>query len=421
MMMDSKRSTSQSLQLGLFILASIAVGLFAVFYGRIFALGEDHALNLLNQHPNLLLVVTPIFFLASSAICRFFAPEAGGGGIAKVREALEHLSHESSGEEKAKVRNTLGSKTIVIKFLSSIFMIAGGGALGREGPVVQMTAGIFSTVGRRSRRLLPDIDLRSWIIAGSAAGLAAAFNTPLGGLVFALEELTELHVSRIRAPLFMAVVTAGLTALALSGPYLLFATSHVVWKSSPWGILSVLLIGVISGAIVVSFQEVSMRFHRALEHARTRFFWIVPLLCGLAVAIIARSLGSEVIGGGIASAQALVNRPYSETSTMVFPGHLITTLLTLASGAAGGLLAPGLSLGAQMGAILAKVLGNYIDPTLLILASMAAFLSALVSAPFTAAVLAMEMTNQHDLIFPLLISTLVSMQTASFLRSLKRA
>lgn len=358
MTVKHKRSTSQSLQLGLFIFSSIAVGLFAVFYGRIFAMGEGRALALLDQHRNLLLLVTPLFFLISSSICRFFAPEASGGGIAKVREALAELSIENSEENSGKIRNALGSKTVVMKFFSSIFMIAGGGALGREGPVVQMTAGIFSTIGRRSRRILPDIDLRSWIIAGSAAGLAAAFNTPLGGLVFALEELTELHVSRIRAPLFLAVVTAGLTALAVSGPYLLFATSHVVWKSSPWGILSVLVIGVFSGTIVVFFQKLSAHFHTALERTRNRSFWIVPSMCGLIVAIIARNLGSEVIGGGIASAQALVNRPYSETNSLVFPGHLLTTLLTLASGAAGGLLAPGLSLGAQMGAILAKVLGG---------------------------------------------------------------
>ena len=415
MRIDPKRSTSQSLQLTLFILASVAVGLFAVYYGRVFHVGEDIAEALLKEHPNWLLLVTPLFFFASSAACKFYAPDAAGGGIETIRKALKLLSTEDRSH-LPEVRRKLGMRTVWVKFVSSIFMITGGGALGREGPVVQMTASIFSTVGRRSRRFFPDIDLRAWIIAGSAAGLAAAFNTPLGGLVFALEELTELHVSSIRGPLFLAVVTSGLTALALSGPYLLFPAKIIHWKSGPIGVLCVILIGVMAGLLVATFQKLSSNVHKRLIRSQAQTFWIVPTFCGLLVAILARTMGSEVIGGGIKSAQLLVSRPLSETDPMIFPAHMLTLVLTLVSGAAGGILAPGLALGAQMGAMLANVLGNIADPTLLILGSMAAFLGALVNAPFTAAVLTMEMTNQHDLIFPLLIAALVSVQTANALK-----
>src|SRR6202012_4632908 len=107
-----------------------------------------------------------------------------------------------------------------IKILSSLVMALGGGVIGREGPTIQMAGSIFRKVNEWLPKWWPKVSKRNMIMTGAAAGLAAAFNTPLGGIVFAVEELTRTHISYFKTALFTAVILAGLTAQALLGPYL---------------------------------------------------------------------------------------------------------------------------------------------------------------------------------------------------------
>jgi len=125
-------------------------------------------------------------------------------------------------------------------------MILGGGVVGREGPTIQIAGSVF----RKINQILPDwwpkVSKRNMIMTGAAAGLAAAFNTPLGGIVFAIEELTKTHISYFRTALFTAVIIAGLTAQDLFGPYL-YLGYPIIKGLSIYIFLGVILVAVLAG------------------------------------------------------------------------------------------------------------------------------------------------------------------------------
>ena len=149
-------------------------------------------------------------------------------------------------QDNHKVKKLLSIRVIIIKILSSFFMILGGGVVGREGPTIQIAGSVF----RKINQILPDwwpkVSKRNMIMTGAAAGLAAAFNTPLGGIVFAIEELTKTHISYFRTALFTAVIIAGLTAQALFGPYL-YLGYPVIKGLSVYIFLGVILVAMLAG------------------------------------------------------------------------------------------------------------------------------------------------------------------------------
>jgi H+/Cl- antiporter ClcA len=114
----------------------------------------------------------------------------------------------------------LSLKIIVFKIISSVVLVIGGGAVGREGPTIQMAGSVFRKVNEYLPEWWPKISKKNMIMTGAAAGLAAAFNTPLGGIVFAVEELSKTHINYFKTALFTAVIIAGLTAQTLAGSYL---------------------------------------------------------------------------------------------------------------------------------------------------------------------------------------------------------
>src|SRR6201989_2428705 len=126
----------------------------------------------------------------------------------------------SSANSDEKIKTLLSIRIMLIKVCSSIVMVFGGDAIGREGPTIQIAGSVFYKINQWLPSWWPKISRINMIMAGAAAGLAAAFNTPLGGIVFAVEELTRTHVSFYRTALFSGVIIAGLTAQAILGPYL---------------------------------------------------------------------------------------------------------------------------------------------------------------------------------------------------------
>ena len=116
---------------------------------------------------------------------------------------------------------------MLVKVCSSIVMVFGGGAIGREGPTIQIAGSVFYKISQWLPAWWPKISRNNMIMTGAAAGLAAAFNTPLGGIVFAMEELTKTHMNYFKTALFSAVIIAGLTAQGFLGPYLYFGYPDV--------------------------------------------------------------------------------------------------------------------------------------------------------------------------------------------------
>ena len=118
------------------------------------------------------------------------------------------------------VEKLLSLRIIIVKIVASMVMVLGGGIIGREGPTIQIAASVFNIIHMRLPAWWPRISQKNILVAGAASGLAAAFNTPLGGIVFAVEELSKTHLNYFKSALFTAVIIAGLTAQGLAGPYL---------------------------------------------------------------------------------------------------------------------------------------------------------------------------------------------------------
>ena len=198
-------------------IAAFLTGLIAVGYAFVISQAEKFSSGLLLSHPYVFLVFAPISFLASWGLVFRFAPEAKGSGIPQVMAAIELPEFEKN---EGFLENLLGAKTLVIKVLSSVLCVIGGGAVGREGPTIQIAASVFHFVNRVSKRFSLSVNYHFGLIAGGAAGIAAAFNTPLGGLVFAIEELATSHFNRFKTALISGVIISGLVAQWLTGTYL---------------------------------------------------------------------------------------------------------------------------------------------------------------------------------------------------------
>jgi len=390
-------------------LSAIVVGFVAVLYNDGFLIGTLLARKRFNETPELIFLTTPMFLLVSAFLCRKFAPHAAGGGTEQVISALKKLSDFSVKSEG--VGEYLGFKVLIVKVVSSIVCVAGGGTLGREGPVVQISASIFVIIGEQIRKILPSFDLRTWIVAGSAAGLAAAFNTPLAGIVFAIEELSQFHFeqkfSGFKEKAFFAVIVAGVTAQLLTGSYVLFEfpVMHVDWSVSI--AFAFILIAVFCGFGALLLKILCTQTAKLRNSVKGVSWYFIPIACGLLVATVSYYLGINTFGAGVFTIEESIKSSTAVITYQESLGRFVNVVATMASGCAGGLLLPSLALGAGIGAV-----GNYflpvVDARIFMAAGMAGFLGAILNAPLTAAVLVLEITNQRELIFPLFLSTLVA-------------
>ena len=195
-----------------FWIASIITGLAAVLYTRLFAAAENFTSFVFTQHAWMLFILSPVCFILAWWLVQRFSPYARGSGIPQVMAAIQF-----SPKTNKTIDKLLGFRIICIKVLSSLVMALGGGAIGREGPTIQIAASIYKIVYQLLPKWWPKIAKKNMLVTGAAAGLAAAFNTPLGGIVFAIEELTKTHFSYYKTAIFSSVIIAGLSAQALLG------------------------------------------------------------------------------------------------------------------------------------------------------------------------------------------------------------
>lgn len=378
--------------------AAIAVGFFAVGYAWIFGQCSLFAQSVLVQAPWMMVLLAPLGFVASWWLVWRFGPGAAGGGIPEVMVAME--------ADPQKAARWTGFRAGVVKLLSSLVCALGGGAIGREGPTIQIAASIFYTLGMPFKRIWPSISHQSLLVAGGSAGIAAAFNTPLGGIVFAVEELSQQHFNRFKTFLISAVIISGLVAQWLLGPYLYLGypkLNAISFTALPWALAVGVLCGFAGGLFGKGLVWTGNRFGRL--QPRTHFKVAVGV--GLLIAAFGWLLGPEVLGGG----SDLVTRVLFEDERRVgigmVLGRFFAPLVSTAAGGATGVFAPALAAGASIGAMFADLSASPY-PNLLVLLGMASFLSGVTRAPFTAFVLVLEMTDRHSAIFPLMMASLVA-------------
>jgi H+/Cl- antiporter ClcA len=278
-----------------FWIGSVITGFFAVMYAKIFAWGEHLLHFMMNWHSWMIFIIAPIGFVLSWWLVKEFAPNAKGSGIPQVMAAVEL----ANPKEHTKIRSLLSLKIIVFKIISSVILVIGGGAVGREGPTILIAGSVFRKVNEYLPHWWPKISKKNMIMTGAAAGLAAAFNTPLGGIVFAVEELSKTHINYFKTALFTAVIIAGLTAQTLAGSYLYLGypkTNDVSLMVMFPIILVAGTSGILASQLSVMMLKMSDWKKRKLKTDKANIIFLV--LCALFIASIAYFINREILGSG---------------------------------------------------------------------------------------------------------------------------
>jgi H+/Cl- antiporter ClcA len=388
-----------------FWVASLIAGLITVFYSRAFAYLESQTFFIIHYHDWWIFIVTPVCFLIAWWLVVKYAPYARTSGIPQVMAAVELAT--TSYEKK--IKKLLSLKIFFVKIFSGLLMIFGGGAVGKEGPTIQMSGIVFRKVNEWLPKWWPPISKRNMITAGAAAGLAAAFNTPLGGVVFAIEELTKTHVSQFKTALFTAVIIAGLTAQGILGPYLYLGYPDVT-KITNSIIFALLMVAIISGLLGAMMSKIILALFEWKKHFKFRYqHFIYVLICGVLMAAIAFFLDPEILGSGrrIMTTTLFSSDKYVHWYTAVF--RILGPVLSFGTGASAGIFAPSIGAGASVGSFMAGVFHESAsNANLLILCGMVGFLTGVTRTPFTSAILVLEMTDRHSVIFYLMIAGMIA-------------
>jgi H+/Cl- antiporter ClcA len=387
---------------GIFWLGAIAVGLVAVFYARLIDWGYDAFRGMQHRHMWLPLIVTPAVGAASVWLTRRFFRGAEGSGIPQVIATLEEGTTKL-GPRLLSVRLLAGK--IVVSFLG----IVGGFTIGREGPTVQVGAALMFNL----RRLYPRSTLlieRQLVLAGAAAGLSAAFNTPLAGIVFAIEELTRSFEARTSGVLITAIIVAGVIALGLNGNYTYFGVIAVGAHFPGLLAVAVVVTALVTGVAGGIFAWLLLHRPRWQPAALTRLHGDRPVafgaLCGLLVAVVGIASGGNTFGSGYAEARGLLDG--REHLSVLYPFlKMISMVASYLPGIPGGIFAPSLSIGAGFGNLLHMVFSN-MQLSMLIALAMVGYLAAVTQSPITSFVIVMEMIDGHALVISLMATALIA-------------
>jgi len=344
-----------------------------------------------------------------------FAPEAKGHGVPEVMDAMYY--------NRGRIRPLVGA----IKALASSISIGTGGGVGREGPIIQIGASFGSTLAQW-------LGLKRWqrmtlIACGAASGIAATFNTPVGGMLFAIELIMPEISVRTLIPVALATGTATAIGRVFFGDHPSFLIPQLTVMSSsvlsPSSVLAYLVFGVILGAVSALFIRAIYGMEYVFERLPGNYYvkhMAGMLIVGITIYLFMRFTGQYYVEGvGYATVQDILKNTLTSPwlLLLLFAGKLLTTSLTLGSGGSGGIFSPSLYLGATLGAGYAVLLGwlapgLHADVASLAVVGMAGIVGGSTGAVVTAVVIVYEMTRDYDVILPLLISVSVAFGVRSW-------
>ena len=380
-----------------FIVGGIVVGLVATFM----AISSEWANHLFIQttkiSPYLPFIISPLGLMLVVWLTKKFFPGSEGSGIPQVIVALE-MGHEKERSVLLTLKIAFGKVFLCILGLLS------GASIGREGPTVHVGASIMFSLRRFVRFRLYDME-RVLILTGGAAGVAAAFNTPLAGIVFGIEELSRSFEVRTRGLMLSGVMIAAITAIAIQGDYTYFGSTSALIELQD-AVIPVIVCGLVGGVFGGLFSLILLKSNRLVAPYRKNRPFLVAALCGLGIAIIGFYSGHLTYGSGYIEATQLVTGSGTLDNEYGYL-KLIATVVSYLSGIPGGIFAPSLATGAGIGSHIAEYLPQYTAGALILFA-MVAYFSGVVQAPITAFVIVMEMTDQHELIVPMMASALLA-------------
>ena len=379
---------------------AVLVGLSAVALTQLGNLANASFLMLYQRWPWMPFLVGPAGLVLSLWLTRRFFPGAQGSGIPQVIAALSPRTG-GSPSRLLSVRIAIG------KILLTTLGLFAGASIGREGPTVHVGASFTAAAGRLAGIKRPALE-RALVLAGGAAGLAAAFNTPIAGIMSAIEGLARGFEDHASGTIIITILIAGLTAIAIEGNYTYFGVTPAARAPRQW--LLVPVCGITGGLAGDPFSRLVLDLSLRLREALARYPYRLALIAGLLIAILGTTSHGSSFGTGYPQARALVMG--SARLPWYFPlTKWLASLASYLSGIPGGLFAPALATGAGFGADIGRLFPTA-APQAAVILGMVSYLSGAVQTPITAFVIVMKMTDNNTMLFALMaaafIATLIS-------------
>lgn len=379
----------------MFVGGGLIVGLLAVGLAEASDAVQRVFQKYLTLWPYMPLAVSPLGFALAVWFAQRVFPNTQGSGIPQA------IAARKLEDQNARAR-LVGLRVAIGKILLTLFGLLVGASTGREGPTVQVGASVMFLIGRLTPRRQPGL-----ILAGAAAGVAAAFNAPLAGIVFAIEEMSRSFEARASGLIIAAVILAGLVAESLLGNYTYFGfTSAALPIGTAW--MAVPICGIAGGFSGAAFSRILIAVPDAVP-GRTlirRYPVAFAALCGLGVALCGLVGGGTVFGTGYEQARAVLHGA-GNVPLGYAPLKLLATALSSVAGVPGGIFSPSLSVGAGIGADVARFF-HHADPGPIVLLGMVAYFTGVVRAPITAFVIVSEMTGDHGMLVALMAAALIA-------------
>lgn len=336
------------------------------------------------------LIVGPLIY--------FFAPEAKGHGVPEVMQAILLKG------------GSIRPRVAIIKALASAISIGTGGSVGREGPIVQIGSSIGSTVGQFFK--LPSSRLKTLVGCGAAAGIAAAFNAPIAGALFAVEIiLMDFAVAQF-SPIVISSVMATVISHSFEGNFSAFTVPAYEFVS-PYEISFYFVLGALSGLVSYLFIKLLYFSEEYFDERMKIPEYLKPVVGGLAIGIIALVF-PQVMGVGYETINiALYGKMVWYLAMALIFIKIIATAVTLGSGGSGGIFAPSLFMGATLGAFFGYFVHLLFPeitagPGAYALVAMGGLVAGTTRAPVTAIIIVFELTNDYNIILPLMITVVIS-------------
>ena len=385
------------------IFASLLIGLGSV--GVIIATAYAHTGNLWlqEQFHGWVLLLVPALFALVVWLTHYFFPGAQGSGVPQTMAAAED-------SDDTKKSNLLSLRILAGKTGMMLGGLFAGGSIGTEGPAVQIGASVshafygygpFKTAAHR----------KMLILAGGAAGIAATFNTPLAGIVFAMEGLNRNRSLRAFFPTPFAVALSCMVSLALLGNYTYYDAINVS-LDLPEYIRVIPVCGVIGGVLGGLFSLTIQKFTYFLP-VRTKMFihqhpYVFAAFCGLVVAAMGLITGGMTFGTGFQPTKMTLDADSSLLLWYYGICKFLATLFSVLSGIPGGLFAPNLSVGAGLGDTISAFFPSIAPHSAIIILFMAAYLSGVTRSPLTSFIITMETTGSYHLLLALLAVSMLA-------------
>jgi H+/Cl- antiporter ClcA len=377
-------------------IGAVSLGLVAILFAMMGDQAQSTFSQVVERQPYLPLVVTPLGFALVAWLTQRLAPTARGSGIPQVIAAGKNI--------EIAYGTLLSLPTALLKLAFTVLILCVGGSVGREGPTVQVSAAIMVLWHR-----VFHVPMTSGVlIAGGAAGVAAAFNTPLAGVAFAIEELAAAFEQRVAILVMAAVVVSGLVSLGIAGDYVYFGVMHETL--SVWSVVLIAPVaGIVGGAAGGLFSRLMLAASRGgigwYDRLRSRPV-LLALACGMLVALVGVGSGGLTWGTGYETTRGLIENTH-ESSPLFGPLKFIATLATAVSGVPGGIFAPSLAVGAGFGQLMSYAFPD--DSTAaIVLLGMIGYFVGVVRAPLTAVIILMETTASRGMILPLFLTALIA-------------